>query len=81
MADIKLVLTTVPVTFLKKRPGVARAEGNNASWICACGNELPLVGRCYFQFGHKCHTICPDCDRRYRVIGDVKKKAQRVEEF
>ena len=79
MADIALQLFSVPVVFLSGQTATARAEGNNASWQCSCGE--PLIGRCYFQFGHDCHTICPACDRRYRVIADPDKRAERVEEY
>jgi hypothetical protein len=39
------------------------------------------LGRCYFQFGHDCHTVCPDCGRKYRVNKNAQKKAISVEEF
>ncbi len=81
MADIELTLFTVPVTFADGSTATARAEGNNATWHCACGNPLPLLGRCYFQFGHDCHTVCPHCKRMYRVAKDAKKKAKAVEEI
>ena len=81
MADIKLTLTTIPVTFSDGSTATARAEGNNASWHCQCEQPLPLLGRCYFQFGHDCHTICPDCGRSYRVNKDAQKKAVSVDEF
>ncbi len=81
MADIQLKLFTVPVNFLSGATATARAEGNNAAWHCECGDAVALVGRCYFQFGHTCHTICPSCNRRYRVIGDAKKRADHVDEF
>ena len=32
-------------------------------------------------FGHDCHTVCPHCGSRYRVLRDANKKAQSVEEF
>lgn len=81
MADIKLTLFTVPVEFLDGSKATARAEGNNAAWNCGCGEQLPLLGRCYFQFGHDCHTVCPHCGRSYRVLRDAAKKARKVEEF
>ena len=81
MADIQLKLFTVPVIFLSGATSTARAEGNNAAWHCECGDKIALVGRCYFQFGHDCHTICPSCKRRYRVIADPKKRADHVEEY
>ena len=81
MADITLTLTTIPVTFVDGSQGTARAEGNNAAWHCQCGQPIPLLGRCYFQFGHDCHTVCDDCGRSYRVNRDVNKKATSVEEY
>ncbi len=81
MADIKLTLTTIPVVFADGSKGTARAEGNNSAWHCRCGQPLPLLGRCYFQFGHDCHTVCPDCGRSYRVVKDAQKKAKSVQEF
>ncbi len=80
MSDIRLTLAIVPVRYRDGRVGKARSEGNNAAWPCACGNESPLLGRCYFQFGHICHTVCPDCGRTYRVVGDSKKRAKEVQE-
>ena len=81
MADIRLSLFTIPVTFADGSTGTARAEGNNAAWHCRCGDGMPLLGRCYFQFGHDCHTVCPHCGSIYRVLRDANKKAQSVEEF
>lgn len=81
MADIRLDLFTVPVIFLDGSRSTARAEGNNAAWHCKCSNAMPLLGRCYFQFGHNCHTICPDCNRSYRVDRDADKRTSQVVEF
>lgn len=80
MADIRLVLRTVPVRFLDGTTSTARAEGIIAAWLCPCGEALPLVGRAYFQFGHDCHTVCPNCQRVYRVHRDVNKRTSYVEE-
>lgn len=55
-------------------------RGNNAAWTCRCNVALPLLGRCYFQFGHSCFTVCPACSRMYRVKPDSKKRAKAVEE-
>lgn len=81
MGDVLLKLSTIPVTFADGSRATARAEGNNAAWHCPCRQPLPLLGRCYFQFGHDCHTVCPDCGRKYRVNKDAKKKAVSVEEY
>jgi len=81
MADITLNLFTIPVYFLDGETAEARAEGNNAAWHCQCDTDLPLVGRCYFQFGHDCHTTCPSCEKTFRVLGDENKRANRVNEI
>jgi len=83
MADIKLKLFEVPLIFLDGTQAVARAEGLSDAWQCKCGDRLPLTGRAYFQFGHDCHTVCPNeqCNRRYRVFRDENKRTSRVEEF
>ena len=76
--DHQLRLGTIPVRFLDGSTGVARAEGNNAAWHCVCAAQL--VGRCYFQFGDVCHTVCPECSRHYRVLPDARKRATEVVE-
>ena len=76
--DHKLTLKTIPLRFADGTNAEARAEGNNAAWTCECGE--PLVGRCYFQFGDTCYTECPRCKRTYRVLGDDRKRANRVVE-
>ncbi len=81
MADIKLNLFTVPVDLKDGSKLVARAEGIIAAWSCPCGEKLPLVGRAYFQFGHDCHTICPKCNRKFRVHRDKQKRTSSVEEI
>jgi len=73
--DSELKLDKIPVLFLDTTTNDATHEGNNASWICKCG-EL-LIGRCYYQFGDTCYT---KCGRKYRVIGDVDKRAIKVAE-
>lgn len=73
--DVQLKLYKVRVHYLNGAHAVAVAEGNNASWDCVCGE--PLIGRCYFQFGHDCHTTCA-CGAAYRVLGDDKKRTVEV---
>lgn len=70
--DVQLVLHEIEVRFSSGAVGSAVAEGNNASWECSCGERL--LGRCYFQFGHDCHTTCT-CGALYRVAGDSRKRA------
>ena len=48
--------------------------------MCPCGAALPLIGRCYYQFGDTCHTTCKDCGRVYDVVPDAKKRAKSVVE-
>jgi len=84
--DHTLKLFTVPVNFKSRKKGIATAEGNAAAWTCCCKNKVVLIGRCYFQFGDFCHTICPDCNRKYRVIGrrpniNAGKKTVHVNEI
>jgi hypothetical protein len=81
VGDVKLDLFVIPVEFADGSFAKARAEGNNAAWHCFCGEKLPLLGRCYFQYGHDCHTICPACSRRYEVRKDAQKRAKRVMEM
>lgn len=81
MADVLLNLYTVTVYFLDGETAEARAEGNNAAWHCQCEDSLPLLGRCYFQFGHDCHTKCPSCNKAYKVIGDKSKRTSQVIEI
>jgi hypothetical protein len=67
--DVPLRLFNVQVTLVDGSSRTGRAEGNNASWMCACGDPVPLLGRCYYQFDDTCFTVCPSCERRYRVYG------------
>ena len=77
MADIRLKMRLIDVETIDGTwCGHATAEGNTAAWDCEC--NCRLVGRSYFQFGHECHTSCPQCGARYRVAGDERKRAARV---
>lgn len=76
--DFSLVIGTITVTFLNGNTTLATCEGNNAAWNCACGKLL--VGRCYYQFGDTCYTVCPTCNKHFRVKGDAKKRAIAVDE-
>jgi hypothetical protein len=78
LPDHLLKLRPIKVEFVGGGQSTGTAEGNNAAWACECG-EL-LVGRCYFQFGHPCHTTCGKCGKTYRVMADSKKKASHVVE-
>ncbi len=79
--DHQLRLGQIPVIFKDGSRSNARSEGNNAGWICKCGDGLPLIGRCYFQFGDTCYTVCPTCSKKYRVNGDPRKRANEVVEL
>jgi uncharacterized Zn-finger protein len=79
--DVQLDLGFVPIRFLNGIAAQARSEGNNAAWHCHCDQNALLIGRCYFQFGHNCHTVCPSCGSRYRVHGNAEKKAIEVVEY
>ena len=81
MGNAFLRLFTVPVNFLNGTHGVARAEGNNATWLCQCGDPLPIMGRCYYAYGHIPHTIHDACGRRYRVFPNADKQTDRVDEY
>jgi hypothetical protein len=76
--DHRLKLKVIPVTFLDGTRKSATAEGNNAAWSCTCGEQL--VGRCYFQFGDTCYTLCESCGKQFRVEGDARKRATLVRE-
>lgn len=77
--DHQLHLSTISVRFADGTRSDARAEGNNGAWHCTCGTLL--VGRCYFQFGDTCYTTCPSCARRFRVLGNDRKRAVEVVEL
>jgi len=70
--DHCLQLKIIPVIFLDDTNVEATAEGNNAAWRCSCGQQL--VRRCYFQFGDTCDTSVRRVRKRYRVLGDDKKR-------
>jgi len=66
--DKPLVYHEITVHYSDGSTDTARAEGNNATWHCQCDDPLPLVGRCYYQFGWNCHAICPTCGKSYRYV-------------
>jgi len=79
--DFPLRFRSIPVVFADGQKSTARCEGNNAAWHCRCREQLPLLGRCYYQFNDTCYTVCPRCRRRYRVIEGRGKRAVRVIEI
>jgi hypothetical protein len=52
----------------------ARATGNNAAWMCPCGDKLPLLAT---WFPRQSETVCPKCRKRYKF----RKDTGRVEEI
>jgi hypothetical protein len=55
---------TIPVELRGGQVLSGSAEGNNASWLCACGYRTPLLGTTRSGAGD---TRCPNCGRLYRV--------------
>ena len=81
LGDDAVRLTRVSVTFLDTTKVPARAEGDMAAWICKCGDDLPLLGRCDSRI-----AICPACYRKYRVVPtrvskDVRLKVRGIVEL
>ena len=64
----------------------AAATGNNAAWHCACGYELPLVGRTYESTPKPNQVVqCPNskCGKFYHLYpenGEDKKRVEFVQE-
>lgn len=69
MADLRL--REIPLTLADGTIRRARGEGNNAAWLCPCGVELPLLGRC-FPAKHLPRAVCPECGRSYEVRPDLE---------
>src|SRR2546426_250342 len=76
MSDLKLRI--IPVNFLDGSTSQARAEGNNAAWICQCSAPIPLLGRC-FPPAHPPETVCSDCGRRYAIQMSEKRPTSVAE--
>jgi len=51
-------LAEVPVIFSTGSAGTARTTGNNAAWLCRCGDPLPLVAT---LFPKRKSSQCPSC--------------------
>ena len=51
----------IPFYFLREDPREANVYGNNAGWLCPCGE--PLVGRSSSSHKYVCH-----CERTYQVL-------------
>ena len=66
----------VPVRFLSGRESAGRGVGNNAAWICECGEILLGPHEGMYQI-----DPCPSCARTYRIHrGEAPEFVDRVEE-
>lgn len=79
--DVPLKLSNTVVHFKNGSTGTATKEGNNAAWHCNCKEAPLLTGRCYYQFGDTCFTVCPVCGKKFRVRGDAKKRTTHIDEI
>lgn len=61
---------------------IAIATGNNASWLCSCTRDLPLLGKSGQVKGSSENTkiVCPNCCAEYFVVpdGGDYKRAKKV---
>ncbi|HEX8279901.1 MAG TPA: hypothetical protein VF551_00875 [Chthoniobacterales bacterium] len=71
--------TRIRVTFLDRTKAPARADQSVAAWICKCGDQVPLIGRCAERSVETVVTICPVCQRKYRVDGARTSEARANE--
>jgi len=63
---IEAVSDTIPVRLVDGEHGTARIVGNNAAWLCPCGDRLPLLGT-LFPPPRRPITVCPGCGRRFEL--------------
>ena len=75
-----LRLRTIPLHLADGSRSEATAEGNNAAWLCPCGQALPLLGRC-FPPDNIPETACPNCKRRYSVRAGSDNRPESVNEL
>ncbi|MBU2492346.1 MAG: hypothetical protein KJ571_06935 [Bacteroidetes bacterium] len=70
----------ITLTYLDNTQSHATATGNNASWNCICGFELPLIGRTGNLEGPSDNTIveCPKCNRRFYVYPELKDQGRAI---
>ena len=54
----------IPFYLLTGEKRTANAYGNNAGWLCPCGESL--VGRSHSNYRYACH-----CGRSYRVLSQL----------
>jgi hypothetical protein len=76
----RLKLKEIRVVFRSRPRAVGRANGNNAAWICRCGDPLPLLARSSV-FGRPCYVECPTCASRYKLIGKGRGALREVREL
>jgi len=70
----------VPVRFSPGQNAVGRGLGNNATWVCACGELLLGPHEGVFSGSYEVPP-CPKCRRTYSVIrGTAPQYVDRVEE-
>jgi hypothetical protein len=74
----------IPLTLITGEPGSAVATGNNASCLCSCERDLPLIGKSGQIKGPSENTsvLCPDCQTRFFVEpdgGDYKQAVRVIE--
>ena len=69
-------LREIPVVFLARDSdaGVARATGNNAAWLCPCGEQPPLIAT---RFPPGSQTQCPKC----RFVYELQEGAVAVHQL
>ena len=79
MADLNF--RDIEIRFSDGTVGVGRAEGNNAAWMCACGEDTaPLLARCFPPPpAQPRNAVCPKCGRRYAVECSENKPTAVVE--
>lgn len=47
---------------------LATATTKAAAWMCTCGLMAPLAGSAPASFHDNVWTVCPNCDKRFRVV-------------
>lgn len=55
------------VRYADGRSKLATATSNSAAWMCSCGLTAPLAGRAPVSYHHEPWTVCPNCEKRFRV--------------
>jgi len=76
----------IEVVFLDNSRAPAVRTGNNAAWMCACGERrAPLIGYSDLEAQPKPNSfvVCPECGRHYLVVSEegFRKAPVRVVEI